>query len=124
MFKKYRSEKAVSEIISIILMVAITIVLVSLIYYFLTGMAVKTQSSPKYITFSQELEEGKLEVLYVGSAKIKWTDLKIIPDGISIHDGDNDGYIDAGEYLYNCEGKTVKITFIPANILLGTWDFT
>lgn len=122
--KRDRSIKAVSEVISVILMVAIAVALASVIYVILSGMSAKTQTSPRYITFNQKLDEGKLEVLYVGSAKIKWTDLRVIPDSIEIYDGNNDGYIDAGEYLYNCTGKEVKISYIPANILLGTWDFT
>ena len=118
-------EYAVSEIIGITLMVAIVVALAAAIFVVFTGMTATTHTMPKFPAFSQQRDEGKLVALYTGGQQeVKWSDLLINPDTVEIYDEDNDGFLDAGEYIYNCTGKIVTVSFTPANILLGTWDFT
>ena len=124
-FSNLMRDYAVSEIIGVVLMVAIVVALSAAIFVVLTSMTATTQTMPKFPTFSQQREDGKLLVLYTGGQQeVKWSDLLINPDTVEIYDEDYDGFLDGGEYLLNCTGKEVKISYIPANVLIGTWDFT
>ena len=124
-FSNLMRDYAVSEIIGVVLMVAIVIAFAATIFVVFAGMTATTQTMPKFPTFSQQREDGKLVALYTGGQQeVKWSDLLINPDAVEIYDEDNDGFLDAGEYIYNCTGKVVTISYITANVLLGTWDFT
>lgn len=119
-----KSGVAISSIVSIVLIVII-VVTISLSMYIVINKIVYTHTTDKslLISFSQDRIEGELLIVTVDSS-IKWSDLKIEPDTVLINDIDGDGYIDGGEYLYNCTGKEVTIVYKPSNLLLGTWDFT
>ena len=118
------NSRGVSVIVGTILMIIIAVLLASTFYVMITSMNLSNQKPPRFITFRQERAEGKLVVTYGSSGDLKWSNLIVSPSTVEINDTNNNGLIDAGEYLYNCTGKTVTVSWEPANILLGTWDFT
>ncbi|MCD6467724.1 MAG: type IV pilin [Thermoplasmata archaeon] len=124
MRKKLFNKKAVSPIVGTVLMVAIAVALATAVYIILLNMSTMNQQTQKFITFSQERSSGRLTVVYAGGADLEWSKLIVSPSSVEKNDTNNDGYIDAGEYLYNCTGKTVTVTWESTNTLLGTWDFT
>ena len=124
MRKKLFNKKAVSPIVGTVLMVAIAVALATAVYIILLNMSTMNQQTQKFITFSQERSNGRLTVVYAGDEELEWSKLIVSPSSVEKNDTNNDGYIDAGEYLYNCTGKTVTVTWESTNALLGTWDFT
>ena len=115
---------AVLNIVGIILIIVVAVILTFVLYTAITKMQSSQLVDNSYLlSFSQDKSEGSLLVITCGTS-IKWSDLKIEPDTVLINDIDGDGYIDGGEYLYNCTGKEVTIVYKPSNLLLGTWDFT
>ena len=124
MRKKLFNKKAVSPIVGTVLMVAIAVALATAVYIILLNMSTMNQQTQKFITFSQERSNGRLTVVYAGDEELEWSKLIVSPSSVEKNDTNNDGYIDAGEYLYNCTGKTVTVTWESTNTLLGTWDFT
>jgi len=124
MRKKLFNKKAVSPIVGTVLMVAIAVALATAVYIILLNMSTMNQQTQKFITFSQERSNGRLTVVYAGDVELEWSKLIVSPSSVEKNDTNNDGYIDAGEYLYNCTGKTVTVTWESTNALLGTWDFT
>ncbi|HEC81153.1 MAG TPA: type IV pilin [Thermoplasmatales archaeon] len=124
MRKKLFNKKAVSPIVGTVLMVAIAVALATAVYIILLNVGTMNQQTQRFITFSQERSNGRLTVVYAGDEELEWSKLIVSPSSVEKNDTNNDGYIDAGEYLYNCTGKTVTVTWEPTNTLLGTWDFT
>lgn len=124
MRKKLFNKKAVSPIVGTVLMVAIAVALATAVYIILLNVGTMNQQTQRFITFSQERSNGRLTVVYAGDEELEWSKLIVSPSSVEKNDTNNDGYIDAGEYLYNCTGKTVTVTWEPTNALLGTWDFT
>ncbi|HID24954.1 MAG TPA: type IV pilin [Thermoplasmata archaeon] len=127
MVKRKRSnrDRAISPVVGTILMVAIAILLASALYVMVVTMSgTPPQRTQKFITFYQERFEGKLRVIYAGGGGLQWSNLIVSPITVEKNDTNKDGYINAGEYLCNCTGKTVTVTWEPTNTLLGTWDFT
>lgn len=119
-----KHDNAVSEIIGIILMVLIAIILSITVFAVVSHIGRLEQKNLHFLTFSQDKSEGKLTIVYVGISKPKWSDLIVQPDSVEIYDENSDGYVDVGEYLYNCTGKVVQVIDTKGKFLLGTWDFT
>ena len=122
--KSVKDKRAVSDVVGAILMVAIVVAVATAVYVTISGLTSHSTPVPHFPSFSQDRSAGKLTVVSIGSSLTKWSDLQIDPNTVLIHDDNNNGYLDAGEYIYNCTGKEVTITYTPSNTLLGTWDFT
>ena len=82
-----KDEEAVSPVIAIILMVAITVVLAGVLYVWVTSLA-DTGDTVESLTLSGKLEvdatddKAKLTVNHDGGPKVTWADYKVTVGGI------------------------------------------
>jgi flagellin-like protein len=137
-------ERAVSAVIGVILMVAITVAIAATVYVYVSGMIGGTKNQTPNVACTTDSTSNKITVA-TADANIKWKDIVITNDTstpkvnwtIYYNGGTTPNAINtpitlttidviAGDYiLLNWGTKTgnVKITlrFTPTNSLLGTW---
>jgi len=124
-------EEAVSAVIGVILMVAITVAIAATVYVYVSGMMGTTEPAPT-LTFIKE-DTTQVETLTVVSAdpsNLDWGDLVILINGVDQSDT-LAGTVDAGDIIY-FEGTnrnvgtsappttdyTVAIRHTPTNTLI------
>jgi flagellin-like protein len=135
-------ERAVSAVIGVILMVAITVAIAATVYVYVSGMIGGTKTQTPNVACTTDSTTDKIQVA-TADANIKWRDVVISTDQSSadwqIHWANGTGMaainayptltysqyeISAGDYI-NVSGYTgnVKLTFkyVPTNSLLGSW---
>jgi len=138
-------ERAVSAVIGVILMVAITVAIAATVYVYVSGMIGGTKTQTPNVACTTDATANKIQVATADSA-IKWRDVKITLDNstnrlwaVYTSSGVGIGYnqatiyagnaeITAGDYiLLNATGTAinanVKVTlaYTPTNSLLGSW---
>jgi len=133
--KKFiNEEEAVSAVIGVILMVAITVAIAATVYVYVSGMLGGGQQSTPNISFTKKYD--RLTVSKADS-DIDWNDFVISWDdagssaqlnaGAALASGDRiapDGtLVLAGDYIKMiCTNTTVyQIRHAPTNSLIGTW---
>jgi FlaG/FlaF family flagellin (archaellin) len=122
--------EAVSAVIGVILMVAITVAIASMIYVYVKGAGDETTIAP-IIIFTPDNNNAKLTVS-TATANTPWADVNVtITDGTNTGYYEGTGYVTGGdEIVINthcplCSGDvTVTVVHTPSNTLLGTWTFT
>jgi len=136
-------ERAVSAVIGVILMVAITVAIAATVYVYVSGMIGGTKTQTPNVACTTDATSNKI-VVATADAAIKWKDVKITLDnltgrGFAVY-GSNGaalGYtqtttyagtaeIMAGDYILlnaTTPGNNVKVTlaYQPTNSLLGSW---
>ncbi len=130
-------ERAVSAVIGVILMVAITVAIAATVYVYVSGMIGGTKNQTPNIACTTDSTSNKITVA-TADANIKWSDITITTDvtaTFSVGYGGgvtNSSYasipantmVQAGDYIY-IYGATgnVKVTlaYKPTNSLLGSW---
>ena len=119
--KKFVEEKeAVSAVIGVILMVAITVAIAATVYYYVTVIMTGPGTTTPNISWSKGTDY--LEVVSADN-NLDWADVTVGGTNTGNTDtGPNANEIDAGERIEGCSG-TVTVTWTPTNTLLGTWDF-
>jgi len=130
------NEEAVSAVIGVILMVAITVAIAATVYVYVSGMLGGGQQSTPNIAFTKT--NDRLTVSKADS-DIDWNDFAITWDentsiayfngATPITNGNRiagDGtFVVAGDYIkltYNLT-TVVQIRHTPTNSLIGTWTF-
>jgi len=138
-------ERAVSAVIGVILMVAITVAIAATVYVYVSGMIGGTKTQTPNVACTTDATANKIQIATADSA-IKWRDVKITLDNatnrvwaVYTSSGLGIGYnqattyagsaeITAGDYiLLNATGTAinanVKVTlaYTPTNSLLGSW---
>jgi flagellin-like protein len=136
-------ERAVSAVIGVILMVAITVAIAATVYVYVSGMIGGTKTQTPNIACTTDSTTNKITVA-TADANIKWSDIIITMDnksvtwraytaGASTIAGWNTTtgatlMVTAGDYIFLKFNNTafignVKATmrYIPTNSLLGTW---
>ena len=136
---KQADERAVSAVIGVILMVAITVAIAATVYVYVSGMIGGTKTQTPNVACTTDATANKITVATADS-NIKWDDITITTDRAanwSIYSGGgvtnetlnaypNDAtvMVTAGDYIL-CSGATgnVKYTlrYEPTNSLLGSW---
>ena len=120
---------AVSAVIGVILMVAITVALAATIYVYTSNMMGGGTTIPTpTITFYRDESDNTLTVLQ-GNPQIDWQDINMTAtDGINYHYAHGQtGLLEAGTLLeFNNKELTGSIVInfihIPSNSLMGTYE--
>jgi len=131
-------EEAVSAVIGVILMVAITVAIAATVYVYVSGMIGTSPESAPEIQFVKDDVNNKLTVAKAEPGNLNWGDLDITftsgkyvwlySGGNSYNLSNNPDLssvaVEAGDYLYYINGTcTITIRHIDTNTLLGTWEF-
>jgi flagellin-like protein len=113
-----QNNEAVSPVIGVILMVAITVVLAATVYLLVNGLTSDLDTStPAQISMARNAG-GDYLVQMIGNDDIAWEYVNV--NGCEdIIDADNDGLISAGDYISNCEEQ---ITMIYNNQVIWSHD--
>ena len=116
-------EEAVSAVIGVILMVAITVAIAATVYVYVSGMIGTSPQATPSIQFVKNDVHDKLTVASANPTDIAWTDLNLtMTGGSTTLVYPTSGYVLAGNEVTNCSG-TISIRYVPTNTLLGTWTF-
>ena len=128
--KKYdfrQDNNAVSAVIGVILMVAITVAIAATVYVYTSQMMGGGTTTPvPTITFYTTESDNTLTVIQ-GDPKVNWTEINITAtDGVNYYYHELTGTLKAGDTIsFNENGLTGSITirFIhtPTNSLIGTY---
>ena len=132
-------EEAVSAVIGVILMVAITVAIAATVYVYVSGMMGTESEVTPVITFTQtdQASVNKLTVVSADPTNLEWGDLEVQVEGSpmpSIIGGDGTAYatdevVTAGNIIditltsSSTGAYTVSIRHKPSNTLIGDWDF-
>ncbi len=129
-------DEAVSAVIGVILMVAITVAIAATVYVYVSGMIGGTQKQTPTLSCMVDATADKV-IIVSSDVATNWTDITITNDsGVTCqwaiwHEGSNAttntmpaGLVTAGDYIkiWGVSGN-VKITFRyePTNSLMGSW---
>ena len=128
--RKFRdADNAVSAVIGVILMVAITVAIAATVYVYVSGMIGGESEKTPNIAFTKDNSDNILTVITADSA-INWDDVKVVNGTGSaaqwaMHFSVTNATITAGDTLGTFTGDcTVQIMWVPTNTLIGTYEFT
>ncbi|DAC72395.1 MAG TPA: hypothetical protein DSN98_05570 [Thermoplasmata archaeon] len=125
--RRILNQNAVSAVIGVIIMVAITIAMAAVAYAYFTGMIGESKTETPVISFTPSPTE---KIITVASADvdINWIDINITVTTTTNHTYINKlGQVNAGDTInlindQPLRGKvTVTFTHVPTNSLLGTY---
>jgi flagellin-like protein len=124
-------EEAVSAVIGVILMVAITVAIAATVYVYVSGMMGTGQESAPNITFQKndKATVNELTVISADPVNVAWGDLELLEDGSMVAHGMT-GTVEAGNVLdistitNSTAAYTISIRHVPTNTLVGTYEFT
>ena len=126
-------EEAVSAVIGVILMVAITVAIAATVYVYVSGMMGTGQEAAPTLTFIKDDKAAvnTLTVIAADPADLSWGDLELQNGtaGSVIDHGQGTTTVTAGTILdiatlAGTGAYTISIRHIPTNTLIGTYDFT
>jgi flagellin-like protein len=139
--RKFREadERAVSAVIGVILMVAITVAIAATVYVYVSGMIGGTKNQTPNVACTTDSTLNKITIA-TADANIKWTDIVITNDsGVTLNWAVYYGggvtnsttgtmpataEVTAGDYIYlwGFTGNSrITLRYKPTNSLLGTW---
>ena len=132
-------ERAVSAVIGVILMVAITVAIAATVYVYVSGMIGGTKNQTPNVACTTDSTLNKITVA-TADANIKWTDIVLTNDsGVTLrwavyyNGGVTNGTtgtmpataeVTAGDYVYlwgYTGNARMTLRYKPTNSLLGTW---
>jgi len=140
-------ERAVSAVIGVILMVAITVAIAATVYVYVSGMIGGTKDQTANIACITDSATNRITITTAG-ANIKWRDLVVITDNTTVNwrvyapshnpldaaksTSGATADIAAGDYIElnftanpGMAGNVrVSLRFTPTNTLLGSWTIT
>jgi archaeal type IV pilus assembly protein PilA len=121
-------ERAVSAVIGVILMVAITVAIAATVYVYVNGMVVETKRTPSIACIPNNTD-NELQITR-SDPDVAWSDINItiLANGTTTHFQTKTGTVTAGDtinvgsYLIITGNKvTVALRYNPTNTLIGTW---
>jgi flagellin-like protein len=135
-----KNEEAVSPVIGVILMVAITVVLAAVVFVLVSNLSKNSNTAAPNVTFNQDNSAHKLTIVSA-DASAKWTSVKQtmtggctvnLNGGASVASGSAvttaSQSIAAGDFLTVAGSAgsscTMSLTYTTVNQLLGSWTFT
>jgi flagellin-like protein len=135
--RKFReAEEAVSAVIGVILMVAITVAIAATVYVYVSGMIGTSPETTPTLQLVRDTTNVKLTVASADPGNLQWSSFNVTihnttsgaaqPYIYPVASGQLTGGVKAGDiiqvgnpgYTY-----TVTIRHISTNTLVGTWDF-
>jgi FlaG/FlaF family flagellin (archaellin) len=144
---KKSNEHAVSAVIGVILMVAITVAIAATVYVYISGMIGGAKGQVANIACITDSSTNRITITSAG-ANIQWRDIVVVADNSSVNwriydpshnplDADKftsgaTADIAAGDYIEldftahpGMSGNVrVSLRFVPTNTLLGSWTIT
>ena len=145
--RKFRDgEEAVSAVIGVILMVAITVAIAATVYVYVSGMIGTSPQSTPNLQFVKDNINNKLTVASADPGDLKWEDMQVTYNNVTttyitlnygvltydIWDGTtaqelvdigSTVEVTAGDYFNLTGTGTIRLRHIPTNTLIGTWEF-
>ena len=139
---KLDEDDAVSAVIGVILMVAITVAIAATVYVYVSGMIGTSPETTPSMQFVKDSTNTKLTVASADPGNLDWDDFEITwtntanvtctlqPAGTAITSGTApaSATVTAGQYLdFTIDvGYTTSISVrhVSTNTLIGSWDFT
>ena len=119
------NKNAVSAVIGVIIMVAITVAMAAVAYAYFTGMIGESKAETPVISFVPSPSEKTLQVVS-SDANINWKDINITFSNATGYDYlEKTGIVSAGDTIYLETDQTltgtVTVSFlhIPTNTLMG-----
>ncbi len=125
-------EEAVSAVIGVILMVAITVAIAATVYVYVSGMMGTGQEAAPTLTFQKDDKAtvNTLLVIAADPSDLSWGDIEVqnSTSGTVLAHGQT-GVVTAGTLLdisaLAGEGAyTIGVRHVPTNTLIGTYSFT
>ena len=125
-------EEAVSAVIGVILMVAITVAIAATVYVYVSGMMGTGQEAAPTLTFQKDDKAtvNTLLVIAADPSDLSWGDIEVQNStaGTVLAHGQT-GTVTAGTLLdisaLAGEGAyTIGVRHVPTNTLIGTYSFT
>ena len=127
-------EEAVSAVIGVILMVAITVAIAATVYVYVSGMIGTSPQSTPEIQFTKDELNDKLIVATADPADLKWGHFEWSYSGTTATTdnvystgwGTDTQQVKAGDELFwlvTTSGLVVKIIHTQTNTLIGTYTF-
>lgn len=116
-YKMENNEEAVSAVIGVILMVAITVAIAATVYVYVSGMMGGGQESTPTIAFNADNSNDRFTIVSAG-VETAWTDVQIKSDvacSLAANGGAAQPFL-AGEYQ-----PATNITGLSGNIVAGTY---
>ena len=136
---KNKDDDAVSAVIGVILMVAITVAIAATVYVYVSGMIGSSPQSTPSMQLVKDDVNDKLTVASADPGDLLWNQFNITYNrdysnltisGTSWPGAQTDGGVDstdsvvAGDYIEVDSGScSISIRHIATNTLIGTWDF-
>ncbi len=121
--KFIKGEEAVSAVIGVILMVAITVAIAATVYVYVSGMIGTSPTVTPNVQFSKNDISNRLLVSSADPTSLDWSDIELV-EGETISAFPT-GTVTAGDYIeFTSSPDTVTLRYVPTNTLLGTWEFT
>ena len=127
--RKFKEEKAVSAVIGVILMVAITVAIAATVYVYVSGMLGGGAQKAPSMAFNRVTSTPKGVTLVSADTGLKWSDFVITYNLSGTHEAvitapGTD--VTAGQFIplsatYTI--GTITIRHTPTNTLMGTWTF-
>jgi flagellin-like protein len=125
--RKKPSEKAVSAVIGVIIMVAITVAMAAVAYAYFTGMIGEQKTATPVISFTPSLSEKTITVA-TADVDTNWNDINItFTNETGFAYLTKTGAVNAGDIIYLqtdqiLRGKvTVTFRHVPTNSILGSY---
>ncbi|MBE3137771.1 MAG: type IV pilin N-terminal domain-containing protein [Thermoplasmata archaeon] len=121
-----QSKHAVSAVIGVIIMVAITIAMAAVAYAYFTGMIGGGEEVTPVISFTPDASEKTIQVASADVDAI-WNDISItFTNATGYNQTTRTGVVNAGDTIYlstqPLKGKvTVTFMHVPTNTLLGSY---
>ena len=116
---KLDENRAVSPVIGVILMVAITVILAAVIGSFVLGIGGDVQEAPQ-ASFSYDSTNGV--VVHEGGDSINISETSI--SASNVNDANSNGEVDPGETISVSGGGTYTITHNPTNTIIAEVDLS
>jgi len=115
-------ERAVSAVIGVILMVAITVAIAATVYVYVSGMLGGTQNKAPSMAFNKQTTPTKGLTVVSADSGLKWSDFTAT--GLTIP---TTGTVTAGTFIPFSGSPTAynaTVVYTPTNTLMGTWTFS
>ena len=129
-------EEAVSPVIGVILMVAITVVLAAVVFVLVTKLSGSGNQNTPVIGFGFDDSNARTATVNSAPNSISWGDITVTcsagtaaaetADGtaITIHDPNTTTTVAAGDVVSGCDaGATLTLTYIPSNGIIASHKF-
>ena len=120
--RKFKEDgEAVSAVIGVILMVAITVAIAATVYVYVSGMLTEGTDKAPDISFTFSDSEDTLTVASLSSSTIEWADITLGGTATSAKWGGT--YMKTGQTINVSAAGTLTVSWLDQK-LYGSWTFT